>query len=805
MTTPDDSPFTGNAEFHVSDANSLRSTSLDDLSSSVDGPSAMNETLIPPSKGHKSTRSQSVSYTPQPLQKQNTGSSNFPQKLKNLFKFSSSSSYISSPESHAFPSHDGTDSSLRASPNQNGNGQNDQNGLSGQNSQNGIHHFYHFRKGSASAINSAPLSPFIAPLDTGNQTAETPAENDIVGFPVIPNEQQGSYQSSSLSTRTRRLLRLRSPSSPTIIAPEHKLSLLTPDTGDREESPSSSSISPPDNFRQFSFRDAKPQAARSSPPLKAKISVTEVTEDDDEENEVQEVTGVSRPIRRVLSAPNGIKTLKMLNEANKIESGNGSETVLSNITEVDISESKLKNQEKYSLNADLVAPVKPLASQVAARSRTNSRSTRSYSSSSIKVRDVEVSPNSFEKIKLLGRGDVGKVYLVREKRTNKLYAMKVLSKREMISRNKIKRAFAEQEILAASNHPFIVTLYHSFQSEEYLYLCMEYCMGGEFFRALQTRERKSIREGDARFYAAEVTAALEYLHLMGFIYRDLKPENILLHQSGHIMLSDFDLSKLSGGHGAPTIVSGSRSGSSSSNLPAIDTKACIANFRTNSFVGTEEYIAPEVIRGNGHTSAVDWWTLGILLYEMLFGMTPFKGKKRNATFANILKQEVTFPDGNGFQSVSSGCKSIIRKLLIKDENKRLGSRAGASDIKGHPFFKTTQWALLRNQTPPMVPIQSKGNESNSSSSNNGHSRAQDGESGDFSNPNLAVEKKRDDPFENFNSVTLHHVGVDDEEVEAEEGVGIGGSIEYSITSLASKSFNGSSQSSSKHFGIKSGK
>jgi protein-serine/threonine kinase len=166
---------------------------------------------------------------------------------------------------------------------------------------------------------------------------------------------------------------------------------------------------------------------------------------------------------------------------------------------------------------------------------------RTYSSNSIKVRNVEVGPGSFDKIKLIGKGDVGKVYLVREKKSSRLYAMKgmfswvigycqltfpaVLSKKEMIKRNKIKRALAEQEILATSNHPFIVTLYHSFQSEDHLYLCMEYCSGGEFFRALQTRPGKCIPEDDARFYAAEVTAALEYLHLMGFIYRDLKPES----------------------------------------------------------------------------------------------------------------------------------------------------------------------------------------------------------------------------------------------------------------------------------------
>lgn len=127
--------------------------------------------------------------------------------------------------------------------------------------------------------------------------------------------------------------------------------------------------------------------------------------------------------------------------------------------------------------------------------------------------------------------------------------------------------------------------------------------------------------------------------------------DILLHQSGHIMLSDFDLSKQSDSGGAPTMILG-RNGSSSNNLPAIDTKSCIADFRTNSFVGTEEYIAPEVIKGCGHTSAVDWWTLGILIYEMLYGTTPFKGKNRNATFANILRDEVPFQEGSGAVLVS---------------------------------------------------------------------------------------------------------------------------------------------------------
>jgi len=310
---------------------------------------------------------------------------------------------------------------------------------------------------------------------------------------------------------------------------------------------------------------------------------------------------------------------------------------------------------------------------------------------------------------------VGKVYLVKEKPKSvkdqidefgnlmpsnpppeRLYAMKVLNKKEMIQRNKIKRALAEQGILAASNHPFIVTLYHSFQSEDYLYFCMEYCMGGEFFRTLQTRPDKRLSESDARFYAAEVISALEYLHLHGYIYRDLKPENILLHQSGHIMLSDFDLSKQSEVGGAPAGVKSI----TPDGVPLIDTRSCIADFRTNSFVGTEEYIAPEVIHGNGHSSAVDWWTVGILVYEMIYGYTPFKGADRQSTFANVLKRDVYFAD---HPIVSNLGKSIIRKLLIKDELLRLGSQTGASEVKHHKWFASISWGLLRNCKPPIIP------------------------------------------------------------------------------------------------------
>ncbi|EGV64533.1 hypothetical protein CANTEDRAFT_120120 [Yamadazyma tenuis ATCC 10573] len=387
--------------------------------------------------------------------------------------------------------------------------------------------------------------------------------------------------------------------------------------------------------------------------------------------------------------------------------------------------------------------------EITIKSRTRSSTQgRMYSKSSTKVTDVQVRPDSFEKIKLLGKGDVGKVFLVKEKCSNKLYAMKVLNKKEMIERNKIKRVLTEQEILSSSNHPFIITLYHSFQSEDYLYLCMEYCMGGEFFRALQTRENRCINESDARFYVSEVVAALEYLHLNGFIYRDLKPENILLHQSGHIMLSDFDLSKQTDLIQNPVM-----------NDLKLDTKSCIEGFRTNSFVGTEEYIAPEVIRGKGHTSLVDWWTLGILLYEMLYGTTPFKGKDRKRTFSNILKKDVKFFDtkrtGNG--SVSSSTKSLIKKLLIKDENKRLGSKNGATDIKTHAFFKNVSWALLRNSQPPMIPVLNKAGTVTPKKIEKEfetHDHQESGISTTTSTSNSKVET--DDPFRSFSSISLFY-------------------------------------------------
>jgi len=302
-----------------------------------------------------------------------------------------------------------------------------------------------------------------------------------------------------------------------------------------------------------------------------------------------------------------------------------------------------------------------------------------------------IGPKDFVKIKLLGRGDVGKVYLVQRRDTEELYAMKVLSKDEMLKRNKVKRVLTEREILATTDHPFIVTLYWSFQSKGHLYFVMDYCAGGEFFRTLQKQPNKRLTEEAVRFYGAEVLLALEYLHMMGFIYRDLKPENLLLHSSGHLMLTDFDLSKASITPVTAHVLKKFMSPPQITGSPELV---------TNSFVGTEEYIAPEVIIGRGHTSTVDWWTYGILLYEMRFGRTPFRGRNQDDTFSRVLDNSVKFPED---VIASKDLKSLVRKLLHKDPKKRLGGQHGASEIKEHPFFKSVNWALIRNETPPIIP------------------------------------------------------------------------------------------------------
>ncbi|KAL9261095.1 Phototropin-1-like protein [Drosera capensis] len=303
----------------------------------------------------------------------------------------------------------------------------------------------------------------------------------------------------------------------------------------------------------------------------------------------------------------------------------------------------------------------------------------------------------FRPVKPLGSGDTGSVHLVELYGTGEFFAMKAMDKNIMLNRNKVHRACAEREILDLLDHPFLPALYASFQTKTHICLITDYYAGGELFTLLDSQPTKVLKEDPVRFYAAEVIVALEYLHCQGIIYRDLKPENILLQSDGHVSLTDFDLSCLTSCR--PEILVRSVDGNKRRKKKAQQTPIFLAEpmRASNSFVGTEEYIAPEIITGAGHTSAVDWWALGILLYEMLYGYTPFRGKTRQKTFTNVLQKDLKFPKSI---EVTLQAKQLIHRLLQRVPQKRLGSKEGANEIKRHPFFHGVNWALIRNTSPP---------------------------------------------------------------------------------------------------------
>nr|AML76680.1 putative LOV domain-containing protein [Houttuynia cordata] len=313
----------------------------------------------------------------------------------------------------------------------------------------------------------------------------------------------------------------------------------------------------------------------------------------------------------------------------------------------------------------------------------------------------------FKPIRPLGCGDTGSVHLVELQGTGELYAMKAMDKSVMLNRNKVHRACIEREIISLLDHPFLPTLYTSFQTPTHVCLITDFCPGGELFALLDNQPMKIVKEEAARFYAAEVVIGLEYLHCLGIIYRDLKPENILLQKEGHVVLTDFDLSFLTACK--PQVIKHAPTSRRKNSRTLPPTFVAEPVTQSNSFVGTEEYIAPEIITGAGHSSAIDWWALGILLYEMLYGRTPFRGKNRQKTFANILHKDLTFPSSI---PVTLTARQLIHGLLHRDPANRLGSSGGANEIKQHSFFRGINWPLIRCMTPPQldVPLQLVGKE-----------------------------------------------------------------------------------------------
>ena len=285
------------------------------------------------------------------------------------------------------------------------------------------------------------------------------------------------------------------------------------------------------------------------------------------------------------------------------------------------------------------------------------------------VKDVKL--EDFKVLKVIGRGSFGKVNLVEYLPTHETYAMKSLKKDLLIEQEQIENTLLEKEILQTIDYPLLCGLVFCFQTEERIYFIMPFLSGGELFQHL--RKFRTFDEDKVRFYGAQIALALEYLHSKGIVYRDLKPENILMDEDGYLKLADFGMAK----------------------KLKDDEKAM-------SFCGTPEYLAPEIITMEGHDKNADWWSFGILLFEMLCGLPPFYVENLDKMYELIKTSSVKFPKRI---SLSDDAKDIIKKLLEKDPKKRLGSSKGIEEIKSHPFFASIDFDMIvqKKIKAPFIP------------------------------------------------------------------------------------------------------
>ena len=292
----------------------------------------------------------------------------------------------------------------------------------------------------------------------------------------------------------------------------------------------------------------------------------------------------------------------------------------------------------------------------------------------------KVKLSDFEKMQTVGLGSFGRVRLCRYKKNDKVYVMKILKKMEIIKQKQVDHVFSEFNILSVLNHPFIVQLVGlNFDDPKYLYFIIEYVQGGELFTLLRTRGSFPLEQ--AKFYTAHIITIFEYLHGKNIIYRDLKPENILINKNGYLKLTDFGFAKY------------------------------LNNEKTYTLCGTPEYLAPEIILNKGHGKPVDWWTMGILLYEMLVGIDPFSDDDPMQIYQKIIKGKINFP-----KDFDKNAKSLIKHLLTADTTKRYGClKNGVKDILNHRLFIGYDWknfVFLKMQPPYIPPIKSATDSSN---------------------------------------------------------------------------------------------
>jgi len=274
-----------------------------------------------------------------------------------------------------------------------------------------------------------------------------------------------------------------------------------------------------------------------------------------------------------------------------------------------------------------------------------------------------------ELLRTVGTGTFGRVMVVREKETSIYYALKILVIDDVIRMKQVEHVKNEKLILEMVNHPYIVDLFWTRHDVKFLYMLLEYICGGELFTYLRNQGKFSNEIG--LFYSCEIISALAYLHGLQIVYRDLKPENILIDQSGHVKITDFGFAK-------------------------------VLRDRTYTMCGTPEYLAPEIIQGKGYNKAVDWWALGVLIYEMLVGNPPFFDDNPMNIYQKIINNNFDFPHN----IVEPDARDLIRKLLVSDRTKRLGNmKDGSDDVLNHKWFANISWSDVfdRKLKPIIIP------------------------------------------------------------------------------------------------------
>ncbi|CAJ0587043.1 unnamed protein product, partial [Mesorhabditis spiculigera] len=352
------------------------------------------------------------------------------------------------------------------------------------------------------------------------------------------------------------------------------------------------------------------------------------------------------------------------------------------------------------------------------------------------------SEDDYETIRLVSNGAYGAVYLVRHRETRQRFALKKMNKQTLMMRNQIDQVFAERDILTMADNPFVVSFYGSFETRHHLCMLMEYVEGGDCASLL--KNAGTLPLDLTRLYVAETVLAIEYLHSYGIVHRDLKPDNLLITAMGHIKLTDFGLSKI-GLMNRTTLV--------------CETEADAQQFKDKQLCGTPEYIAPEVILRQGYGKPVDWWALGIILYEFLIGIVPFVGESPEDLFNKIITEDVEYPDGE--DALVAEAEDLIRRLLEKNPIYRLGTSGDSNEITVHLFFLGLDFQSLLRQKAEFVP-QLENDEDTSYFDTRADRYNHDAESGGEDDPNGPSMAGSAHMFQSFSTASPRHsiVGID---------------------------------------------